>query len=52
MKCPKPSLWYQFTPTEEQGHTLMTVLEDICEQKMKSDSEYHFTLWKVYFVPH
>ena len=52
MKCP---LWYQFTPTEEQGHTLgrMSLLEDICEQKMKSNStKYHLTLCKVYFVPH
>ena len=49
MKCP---LWYQFTPTEEQGYTLMTVLEDICEHKMKSNSTKYLTLWKVYFVPH
>ena len=36
MKCP---LWYQSTPTEEQGHTLMSVLEEHCEQNMKRDSE-------------
>ena len=35
MKCPKPSLWYQFTSTEEQGHTFGSVLVHPCEQKMK-----------------
>ena len=37
MKCPKPSLWYQFTSTEEQGHTFASVLVHPCEQKMKSE---------------